>query len=135
QGPVFLQQLALLEGFDVAEMEHGSAEFVHTVVECAKLAFADREAWYGDPAFVDVPLDLLLSKEYAAERRALIDDSASAELRAGGEDPRLPPPPRGGALAAGVGEPTRAGDTCHVDVVDRAGNLVSATPSRGWLYH
>ena len=134
QGPVFLQQLALLEGFDVAEMEHGSAELVHTVVECAKLAFADREAWYGDPAFVDVPLDLLLSKEYAAERRALIDDSASAELRAGGEDPRLPPPPRGGALAAGVGEPTRAGDTCHVDVVDRAGNLVSATPSGGWLY-
>src|SRR5712691_8225803 len=134
QGPVFLQQLALLEGFDLAEMGIGSADFVHTVVECAKLAFADREAWYGDPDVVDVPLDLLLSKGYADERRALIDHTASIELRPGGPDPQLPSPVRG-AVAAGVGEPTRAnGDTCHVDVVDREGNLVSATPSGGWLY-
>src|ERR671936_2734212 len=80
QGPVFLQQLALLEGFDLAEMGLGSAELVHTVVECAKLAFADREAWYGDPDFADVPLDLLLSKDYAAERRALVYETASAQL-------------------------------------------------------
>jgi gamma-glutamyltranspeptidase/glutathione hydrolase len=132
QGPVFLQQLALLEGFDLAELQLGSAEFVHTAVECAKLAFADREAWYGDPDFVDVPLELLLSKEYAAERRALIDDTASGDLRPGGENPRLPAPTRG-IVAAGVGEPTRAADTCHIDVVDRDGNLVSATPSGGWL--
>ena len=134
QGPVFLQQLALLAGFDLAELGLGSAEAVHTVVECAKLAFADREAWYGDPEFVDVPLELLLSADYANERRALVEETSSDSLRPGGPDPRLPAPVRG-AVAAGVGEPTRAsGDTCHVDVVDREGNLVSATPSGGWLY-
>jgi gamma-glutamyltranspeptidase/glutathione hydrolase len=134
QGPVFLQQLALLEGFDLAAMGVASADLVHTVVECAKLAFADREAWYGDPDFVDVPLDLLLSSEYADERRALVSDRASMELRPGGDDPRLPGPVTGG-LAAGVGEPTRAsGDTVHLDVVDRHGNIVSATPSGGWLW-
>jgi len=134
QGPVFLQQLALLERFDLREMGVGSAEFVHTVVECAKLAFADREAWYGDPAFVDVPIELLLSDAYADERRMLVGDDASGDLRPGGPSPRLPAPVRG-ALAAGVGEPTRAsGDTCHLDVVDRHGNIVSATPSGGWLW-
>jgi gamma-glutamyltranspeptidase / glutathione hydrolase len=131
QGPVFLQQLALLDGFDLADA--APEEFVHTVVECAKLAFADREAWYGDPSFVDVPLDLLLSKGYADERRALVTETASGELRPGGDNPRLPSPVTG-AVAAGAGEPTRAGDTCHVDVVDRWGNLVSATPSGGWLW-
>ncbi len=137
QAPVFLQQLALLEGFDLAEMGRGSADFVHTVVECAKLAFADREAWYGDPAFVDVPVAELLSRAYAEERRALVGEEASAELRPGspgGREPRLPAPVAG-ALAAGIGEPTRAsGDTCHVDTVDRHGNIVSATPSGGWLW-
>jgi gamma-glutamyltranspeptidase/glutathione hydrolase len=131
QGPVFLQQLALLEGFDLADTS--PAELVHVVVECAKLAFADREAWYGDPDFVAVPLDLLLSTEYARDRRALVTDSASPDLRPGGDDPRLPAPVTG-ALSAGVGEPTRASDTCHVDVADRWGNLVSATPSGGWLW-
>ena len=134
QGPVFLQQLALLAGYDLAEMRVASAELVHTVVECAKLAFADREAWYGDPDFADVPLDLLLSTAYADERRALVTHEASAELRPGGPDPRLPAPVKG-RLAAGVGEPTRAsGDTVHLDVVDRDGNIVSATPSGGWLW-
>jgi gamma-glutamyltranspeptidase / glutathione hydrolase len=132
QAPVFLQQLRLLEGFDLAAMGHVSAEYVHTVTECAKLAFADREAWYGDPAFVDVPLDLLLSREYADGRRELVGDEASAELRPGGDQPRLPSPVVG-ALAPGVGEPTR-GDTVHVDVVDRWGNMISATPSGGWLW-
>jgi gamma-glutamyltranspeptidase / glutathione hydrolase len=131
QGPVFLQQLALLEGFDLAAAS--PEELVHTVVECAKLAFADREAWYGDPNFADVPLELLLSKAYADERRSLVGDSASAELRPGGDDPRLPAPVTG-AVTAGAGEPTRASDTCHVDVADRWGNLVSATPSGGWLW-
>jgi gamma-glutamyltranspeptidase len=70
QGPVFLQQLMLLEGFDLGKMGHNSTEYVHTVIEAAKLAYADREQYYGDPAFVDVPLDRLLSKEYAGERRA-----------------------------------------------------------------
>jgi gamma-glutamyltranspeptidase/glutathione hydrolase len=131
QGPVFLQQLALLEGFDLADAT--AAELIHVVVECAKLAFADREAWYGDPDFADVPLGLLLSNEYAHERRNLVTDSASADLRPGGDNPRLPAPVAG-VVSAGVGEPTRAGDTCHVDVADRWGNLVSATPSGGWLW-
>ena len=134
QGPVFLQQLALLEGFDLTEMGLGSAELVHTVVECAKLAFADREAWYGDPDFVHVPLDTLLSRAYAAERRTLVGEDASADLRPGGPGPRLPRPVAG-AVGVGVGEPTRAaGDTVHLDVVDRHGNIVSATPSGGWLW-
>jgi gamma-glutamyltranspeptidase/glutathione hydrolase len=109
-----------------------SADHVHTVVECAKLAFADREAWYGDSA--PVPLDLLLSYGYAAQRRELVGAQASGELRPGGPSPRLPlAAAAAAALAApGLGEPTR-GDTCHLDVADRHGNLVSATPSGGWL--
>jgi gamma-glutamyltranspeptidase/glutathione hydrolase len=131
QGPVFLQQLALLEGFDLRALGLGSADFAHTVIECSKLAFADREAWYGDPDFTRVPLDQLLSRAYADERRALVNDTASAELNPGLVGARLPGPVTG-AVAAGVGEPTR-GDTCHLDVVDRFGNAVSATPSGGWL--
>ena len=133
QGPVLLQQLALLDGFDLASMGAGSAEFVHTVLECSKLAFADREAWYGDPAFADVPLDRLLSSDYANERRALVTDTASPDLVPGLEGARLPEIPSNRLLLArGAGEPTR-GDTCHLDVVDRFGNVVSATPSGGWL--
>ncbi len=148
QGPVFLAQLALLRGFDLPAMGIGSAEYVHTLVECAKLAFADREAWYGDPAFGDVPVTELLSEAYNVRRRELVSAQASAELRPGsprGRAPRLPDV--GDAKAAtgtgepttGTGEPTAAaaglgpGDTCHVDVVDRFGNFVSATPSGGWL--
>jgi gamma-glutamyltranspeptidase / glutathione hydrolase len=125
QGPVFLQQLALLQGFDVADM--GPAEFVHTVTECAKLAFADRDALYGD---ADVPLERLLSTDYNDERRTLVGDTASFELRPGmGRMPRLVE----AEATLGSGEPTMAGDTVHVDVADRFGNLVSATPSGGWL--
>jgi gamma-glutamyltranspeptidase/glutathione hydrolase len=133
QGPVFLQQLRLLEGFDLAALGHASDAYVHVVTECAKLAFADREAWYGDPDFVDVPVELLLSREYADARRALVGDDSSAELRPGGDDPRLPSPVTGVEVAPGVGEPTR-GDTVHLDVVDRWGNMVAATPSGGWLW-
>jgi gamma-glutamyltranspeptidase/glutathione hydrolase len=144
QGPVFLKQLALLDGFDLAGMGHNTAEYIHTVVECAKLAFADREAYYGDPRFVDVPLDRLLDPSYAESHRALVDEDASYELRpgtaGGGRSPRLPEQPAAAAGdSAGAGEPTvprddqGSGDTCHVDVVDRHGNMVSATPSGGWL--
>jgi gamma-glutamyltranspeptidase / glutathione hydrolase len=133
QAPVFLQQLRLLEGFDLGALPQASAEWVHTITECAKLAFADREAWYGDPDFTDVPLELLLSREYADERRTLVTDEASSELRPGGPDPRLPGPVGAVELAPGVGEPTR-GDTVHLDVVDRWGNMVAATPSGGWLW-
>jgi gamma-glutamyltranspeptidase / glutathione hydrolase len=143
QGPVFLQQLALLDGVDLAAMGLVSEAYLHTLVECAKLAFADREAWYGDPAAVEVPLGGLLDPGYAAGRRALVGEAASLDLRPGspaGRSPRLPTaalagygaPAASRAPVAGTGEPTM-GDTCHVDVVDRHGNLVSATPSGGWL--
>ncbi|MGH8902001.1 MAG: gamma-glutamyltransferase family protein [Egibacteraceae bacterium] len=135
QGPVFLQQLALLSGFDLAAMGPESAEFVHTVVACAKLAFADREAWYGDPDHADVPLSGLLDNAYADARRALVGEEASFELRPGSVGGREPPPLPGPVEAGGWGDPTRppAGDTVHLDVVDRWGNVVSATPSGGWL--
>ena len=127
QGPVGLQQLALLCGFDVADMSE--EELMHVVAECAKLAFADRDALYGDSQ--PVPLDALLSAAYNDERRALVDDAASAELRPGmGRLPRHHAPDD--TVPLGVGEPTR-GDTVHVDVADRFGNLFSATPSGGWL--
>jgi gamma-glutamyltranspeptidase/glutathione hydrolase len=132
QGPVFLQQLALLDGFDVESLAPSSAEYVHTVVECAKLAFADREAWYGDPDFEEVPVATLLSREYADRRRRLVGAEASGELRPG-LDGQLPHVPASVKVAVGAGEPTR-GDTCHVDVADRFGNLVAATPSGGWLH-
>ena len=150
QGPVMLQQLALLQGFGLDGMDPRGPDFVHTVTECAKLAFADRESYYGDPNFVDVPLETLLSDAYNADRRALVADQASLELRPGAV------PGYGSAIdhaladhgisksgsfsALGGGEPTvqtgdalAPGDTCHVDVIDREGNMVSATPSGGWL--
>jgi len=148
QGPVFGQQLTLLAGFDLAAMAPGGTEYIHTVVECAKLAFADREAWYGDPRQADVPLAALLSAGYADRRRRLVGDQASADLRPGSPDgraPRLPGYVTGTAPALAVtggwtGEPVttlaataRPGDTCHLDVADRFGNMVTATPSGGWL--
>ena len=134
QGPVLLAALNLLEGCDLAAMGRNSADYIHTVVECMKLAYADREFYYGDPAFVDVPLARLLSKDYAAQRRGLVDpQAASMELRPGG---------RPAIRAESVGDVDRAlasaagcdgGDTTKLEVIDRAGNMVSATPSGGWL--
>jgi gamma-glutamyltranspeptidase/glutathione hydrolase len=154
QGPVFLQQLALLDHFDLTSMGHNSADYIHTVVECAKLAFADREGYYGDPDFADVPLGDLLSNPYARARSRLVRERASLDLRPGSVNggPRLPdflsgPAPRPDA-PVGAGDPTLdddrgavardsevegRGDTCHIDVVDGYGNMVSATPSGGWL--
>jgi gamma-glutamyltranspeptidase/glutathione hydrolase len=163
QGPVFLQQLSLLDGFDLTAMGAGSADLIHTVTECAKLAFADREAWYGDPRATRVPVAALLAADYAVARRALVGELARADLVPGspeGKPAALP----GYALAAfgltasnggldtghgagqaasgsgaSTGDPTLAsaalgpGDTCHLDIADRFGNLVSATPSGGWL--
>jgi gamma-glutamyltranspeptidase/glutathione hydrolase len=141
QGPVFLQQLALLEGFDLAAMGRGSADALHTWIEAAKLAYADREACYGDPRFVEVPLARLLSAGYADERRRLVDPAqASLELRPGmgrlpagwplldpaGEEAGLVEPQ---ALAAARGR----SDTTQCVAVDRSGNCVSATPSGGWI--
>jgi gamma-glutamyltranspeptidase/glutathione hydrolase len=160
QGPSLLQALRILEGHDLAALDPASPEFVHLIAETLKLVMADREAWYGDdPA---VPLDALLSGDYANVRRAMIGLEASLDLRPGfpdGRTPRVPrirlPANRGSdGVSAGGGEPTFArsgqtnvasvglsaarsvyaqGDTCHVDAVDRWGNMVSATPSGGWL--
>ena len=126
QGPAGLQQLMILAGIDVANL--GEAELVHVLTEAAKLAFADRDASYGD---ADVPLDRLLSQEYAAERLLVIDEQASGSLRPGG---RAAPGAASGRRRcwSAPGEPTR-GDTVHVDVADRFGNMMSATPSGGWL--
>lgn len=146
QGPVFLQSLSLLKGFDIGAMAPSGADFVHTVTEAMKLAFADREVYYGDPNFTDVPMEYLLSDAYAAERRKLIGSEASLELRPG----RLPGfesqydltmemLERPDAKTGAVYEPTMAhltekrGDTVHIDVIDREGNMVSVTPSGGWL--
>ena len=153
QGPVFLQQLALLEGFDLAAMDPLGPDFVHCVTECAKLAFADREAYYGDPNFVEVPLETLLSRGYAEARRAQVGAEASLELRPGEIDGQLPaldhvllerpdtldflgggePTVQTGGTHPEPATPNPPGDTCHVDVIDRWGNMVSATPSGGWL--
>jgi gamma-glutamyltranspeptidase/glutathione hydrolase len=152
QGPVFLQTLKILEGIDLADMGPASPDYVHHVVEAMKLAFADREAYYGDPDFVKVPLATLLSDDYAAGRRALIGERASHELRPGmiaGYERQIEQmlgslriaEQNGGAAGATVGEPTlasmvaasRRGDTVHIDVIDRWGNMIAATPSGGWL--
>ena len=155
QGPALLQALRLLEPFDDASLDPSTELGAHTVAEAVKLAMADREAFFGDG---DVPLDVLLSDEYLAARRELIGDRASATLRPGtvGGVERVLPSPRtttDTAAAGSVGEPTvrvaapvedrgepfvapdgeTRGDTCHIDVVDRWGNIVSATPSGGWL--
>ncbi len=145
QGPVFLQTLSLLKDMDIASMAPDGADFVHTVTEAMKLAFADREVYYGDPDFSDIPLDHLLSDTYAATRRKLITGEASFDLRpgkvAGFEQQYDVTMDMLGAdsKSGAVYEPTMAhltekrGDTVHIDVIDREGNMVSVTPSGGWL--
>lgn len=148
QGPMLLQALRILEGTGIETMDPNGAEFVHTITETLKLVMADREAYYGDPDFTEIPMDVLLSRDYAQARRALIGPTASLEQRPG----RVPgyeawadaAVARAGTqtaqeAGAGAGEPTMAhltekrGDTVHLDVIDRWGNMVSATPSGGWL--
>ena len=125
QGAVLLQQLNLLEGYDLSSMGHNSLEYLHTYIECAKLAFADREHYYADPEFADVPLEMLLSKEYAEERRGLVDpDAASMEMRPGGVEPYT--------LARSEEGDWFEGDTVHLEAVDGSGNMLSATPSGAW---
>jgi gamma-glutamyltranspeptidase / glutathione hydrolase len=131
QGPVLLQTLALLNGTDLAGLGHNSADYVHQLTEALKLAFADREAYYGDPALVEVPLATLIAEEYAAQRRKLIRPDRAW--------PEMPPP---GDLGRGFGhfapapgntspDPNPEPDTSYVCVADRHGNLFSATPSDG----
>ena len=146
QGPVALQQLALLRGFDLDRLDPTGPDFIHLVVEASKLAFADREAFYGDPDHVAVPGETLLSEAYNAERRRLIGETASTELRPGSipgygaaVEARSTDAGRVAVGSSGAGEPTVGrlgtfkGDTVHFDVIDRDGNMVAATPSGGWL--
>ncbi|MHB0874651.1 MAG: gamma-glutamyltransferase family protein [Anaerolineae bacterium] len=147
QGPVFLQQLAILEGYDLAAMGHNSAAYLHTLIEAAKLAFADREAYYGDPLFDTVPFDVLLSPVYNEGRRALIGDVASLDMRPGDAGSGIPAyatfaVAADNRTALSVAERAvrdlglshaHLGDTTHLDTVDREGNMVAATPSGGWL--
>src|ERR1700728_3225547 len=158
QGPVTLQQLALLKGFDLDGLDPVGPEFIHAIVECSKLAYADREVFYGDPDFVEVPMTTLLSEAYNSERRKLVTDRASLEQRPGsieGFGAVVKLRREAGVVAAGAGEPTvgsldvgtlgageptvgrmgaMRGDTVHFDIVDQAGNMISATPSGGWLH-
>jgi gamma-glutamyltranspeptidase/glutathione hydrolase len=153
QGPVTLQQLALLKGFDLDGLDPTGPDFIHLAVECSKLAYADRETFYGDPDFVEVPMTTLLSDAYNAQRRKLVTDKASLELRPGsieGFGAVVKLRRENVAMAAGAGEPTvgrlgageptvgkmgaMRGDTVHFDIIDQAGNMVSSTPSGGWLH-
>ncbi len=147
QGPVTLQQLALLKGFDLDGLDPVGPDFIHLQVEAAKLAFADREKFYGDPKFSDIPIATLLSDAYNDERRKLISkDKASLDFIPGSVEGfgavvklRRAEGHREAVGAMGAGEPTVGrfgevrGDTVHFDIIDKAGNMVSATPSGGWL--
>ena len=154
QGPCFLQQLAILDHFDLSEFDKNSPEFVHIITEATKLAFADREAFYGDPNFINVPIDHLLSREYNLNRSKLITEKASLEVRPGkikGFGGPVIVRKKGETEESNskydIGEPTVAkfddlstnsdgqtsGDTTHFDIIDQWGNMVAATPSGGWL--
>ena len=147
QGPVFLQTLAILKHFDLAGMDPMGASFTHTVIEAMKLAYADREAYYGDPEQSIIPMEELLSDAYNAERAKLVNGKASLEQRPGViaglehlAERYIERAARDfGIRNAAPQEPTMAhltekrGDTVHLDVIDRWGNMVSATPSGGWL--
>jgi gamma-glutamyltranspeptidase / glutathione hydrolase len=146
QGPVLLQQLALLKNIGLDGLHPTSPEFIHLQVEVAKLAFADREKFYGDPNFVKVPIETLLSDSYNSGRRKLVTNKASLELQPGSVEGfgavielRRETEARVAVSALGAGEPTVGrmgevrGDTVHFDIVDQAGNMISSTPSGGWL--
>ncbi|MFV9425590.1 gamma-glutamyltransferase family protein [Microbacterium sp. S1037] len=142
QGSALLQTLKLLEPFDDDALDIGTGRGAHTVLEAQKLAYADRDAWFGDGDGSVSPA-ALLADDYVAQRRNLIGDEASREFRPGAPEGRHPvvPPLRteAGVSAGATGEPTvdrsgqTRGDTCHIDVIDRWGNAISATPSGGWL--
>ncbi|MFC1539723.1 gamma-glutamyltransferase family protein [Candidatus Latescibacterota bacterium] len=137
QGPVFLQQLNILEGYDLKAMGHNSLEYIHTWIESAKLAHADKNKYYGDPNYVYVPMDGLLSKKYAAERRKLIDpNKASLELRPGDPYPYDSHPERRpkdldlGSLEGIIPDHGTTGTRA----IDAEGNMFSSTPSGGWIF-
>jgi len=137
QGPMMIEVLNLLEGYDLKKMGQNSSEYIHTVTEALKLGFADRDRFYGDPNFVKIPTQQLLSKDYAALRRSLIDgEKASLSQRPGDPSNMKPLLASAGQIsynAAPVPEIEKANDTTCVNVVDKDGNMFSATPSGAWL--
>lgn len=148
QGPILLQSLNMLSHASLDQMDLNGADFVHTVTETMKLSFADREAYFGDPNHAAIPIETLMSAEYAATRFGQLTETANLEQRPGSIAGYAEWAERAVARAAelfepgdavGAGEPTMAhlgekrGDTCHLDVADRWGNTVAATPSGGWL--
>ena len=143
QGPVLMQTLNMLENYDLKSMGHNSPAYIHTVSEAIKLAFGDRETWYGDPDYATVPIDGLLSKEYAAERARLIDLETAYPAQPEGGDPwRYSSKSRGSNGAHGSNglpapsDPATADasareGTTHVSAIDKQGNMVCGTISGG----
>jgi gamma-glutamyltranspeptidase/glutathione hydrolase len=148
QGPVLLEALNILEGYDLRAMKRNSPDYIHVMVEALKLAYADRDTYYADPDFVRVPAEGLLSKAYAKERAKLIDPkSASRSFVAGNplpfdsgvkewkywvanltdaakpNQPVVDPEPVSGGVK----------DTTHIAIIDRDGNIFDSTPSGGWI--
>jgi len=134
QGPAMIEALNILDGFDIDKMQLNSAEYIHTTVEALKLAYADRDTYYGDPKFSKVPMDTLLSKEYGAERRKLIGENASVEFRPGKIGDHPPQHPSLSHIARYKMDPALAAkDTTCVDAIDQDGTAISITPSGAWM--
>jgi gamma-glutamyltranspeptidase/glutathione hydrolase len=148
QGPTLLQALNILENFDLQAMGHNSADYIHTVIEALKLAYADRDTYYADQDFVQVPATGLLSREYARERAAEIDMSHSSTILAAGDPLQYDPdvnewhywvagkeePPAEQTLSlAQVDFPGSLKDTSHIAIIDKDGNIFDSTPSGGWI--
>jgi gamma-glutamyltranspeptidase/glutathione hydrolase len=134
QGPTMIETLNILDGYNLAEMKMNSADYIHTLAEALKLAYADRDTYYGDPKFVKIPAERLLSKEYGAERRKLITNEASLDFRPGAVEPNPPKHPYYSHIARYKIDPALlAKDTTCVDAIDKDGLAVSITPSGAWL--
>src|SRR5258706_1107700 len=137
QGPMMIEVLNLLEGYDLKKMGQNSPQYIHTVTEALKLGFADRDRFYGDPDFVKIPTQQLLSKDYAAMRRSLIDGQKASLSQRPGDPTNMKPLLASAAQisyqSAPLPEIEKANDTTCVNVIDKDGNLFSATPSGAWL--
>jgi gamma-glutamyltranspeptidase/glutathione hydrolase len=146
QGPVLLESLNILEQFDLHAMKHNSADYIHTVIEAMKLAYADRDTYYGDPAFVETPAQGLLSKEYAKERAKLINPKVASRAFVAGDPMRFDPKVKQwnywtANLAEATPSPrlpdpervSGAKDTTHISIIDKDGNIFDSTPSGGWI--
>ena len=134
QGPALIEALNILEGYDLRAMRWNSTDYLHTLVEALKLAYADRDTYYGDPKFNHIPADRLLSKDYAAERRKLIGAVASLDFRPGKIGPHPPLHPSEAEMVRfKIDDALMARDTTCVDAIDKDGIMFSSTPSGAWL--